>query len=110
MMLGAALTAASRPSRSRDRLSGCRLRGHGEGFDFIHATNDVLTEREIQLPLEGQSTTTPESRAERASLYRRRSSGPTSSTRCTRPASEDEIHFQRLLSANCFGDNYTGQE
>lgn len=26
-------------------------------FDFIHATNDVLTERGIELPLPGQSAT-----------------------------------------------------
>ncbi|WP_345622559.1 hypothetical protein [Streptomyces ziwulingensis] len=25
-------------------------------FDFLHATNDVLTGRGIELPLEGQST------------------------------------------------------
>ena len=37
----------------------------GKVFDFIHATNDVLTERGIELPVESQSTTTPETRLER---------------------------------------------
>ena len=31
-------------------------------FDFLHATNEVLTERGVPLPLPGQSTTTPETR------------------------------------------------
>lgn len=28
-------------------------------FDFLHAANDMLSERGVQLPLPGQSTTTP---------------------------------------------------
>jgi 4-carboxymuconolactone decarboxylase len=39
--------------------------GMAKVFDFIHATNDVLTTLGIQLPLEGQSTTTPETRADK---------------------------------------------
>ncbi|MBB5373103.1 hypothetical protein [Acidocella aromatica] len=34
-------------------------------FDFLHATNEVLTERGVPLPLPGQSTTTPETRREK---------------------------------------------
>jgi len=70
------------------------------------ATNDVLTEREIQLPLEGQSTTTPESRAERGLAVQKEIVGADVIDQMYSSASEDEIHFQRLLSANCFGDNY----
>ena len=33
--------------------------GMAKVFDFLHATNDVLTERGVELPLPGQSTTTP---------------------------------------------------
>jgi 4-carboxymuconolactone decarboxylase len=36
-----------------------------KAFDFLHATNEVLTARGISLPLEGQSTTTPETRYEK---------------------------------------------
>jgi 4-carboxymuconolactone decarboxylase len=39
--------------------------GMAKVFDFLHATNDLLTERGVQLPLPGQSTTTPASRLER---------------------------------------------
>jgi hypothetical protein len=35
-------------------------------LDFIHATNEVLQARGVKLPLEGQSTTTPETRLERS--------------------------------------------
>jgi hypothetical protein len=38
--------------------------GMAKVFDFIHTTNEVLTERGVALPLPGQSTTTPETRAE----------------------------------------------
>ena len=34
--------------------------GLAKVFDFLHATNEVLTERGVALPLPGQSTTTPE--------------------------------------------------
>src|SRR5437899_3639820 len=37
--------------------------GMAKVFDFLHATNEVLTERGVPLPLPGQSTTTPETRA-----------------------------------------------
>jgi 4-carboxymuconolactone decarboxylase len=52
--------------------------GVAEVYDFLHATNEVLTERGIQLPLPGQATTI---------------------------ASEDQMHIQRYLSANCLGDH-----
>jgi 4-carboxymuconolactone decarboxylase len=34
----------------------------GKAFDFIHATNDVRTERGVRLPPDGQATTTPDTR------------------------------------------------
>jgi 4-carboxymuconolactone decarboxylase len=37
--------------------------GMGKVFDFLHATNDILTERGVQLPLGGQAATTPATRA-----------------------------------------------
>ena len=39
--------------------------GIAKVFDFIHATNEVLVSRGIKLPLEGQSTTSPETRFEK---------------------------------------------
>ena len=40
--------------------------GLGKVFDFLHATNEVLEERGIVLPLEGQSATTVETVMRRA--------------------------------------------
>ena len=33
-------------------------------FEFLHATNEILTSRGIALPLEAQSTSTPKTRHE----------------------------------------------
>src|SRR5271157_5339766 len=108
IMLGAALTAGVTPVEVKEIVyQAVAYVGMAKVFDFIHATNDVLTEREIQLPLEGQSTTTPESRAERGLAVQKEIAGADVIDQMYSSASEDEIHFQRLLSANCFGDNYT---
>jgi len=108
IMLGAALTAGVTPVEVKEIVyQAVAYVGMAKVFDFIHATNDVLTEREIQLPLEGQSTTTPESRAERGLAVQKGIVGADVIDQMYSSASEDEIHFQRLLSANCFGDNYT---
>lgn len=80
--------------------------GIGRVFPFLHAVNNVLTERGISLPLEGQSTTTTENRLEKGiqaqvdifgegmrEFYK---SGP-----------EESKHINKWLADNCFGDYYT---
>jgi 4-carboxymuconolactone decarboxylase len=52
-------------------------------FDFLHATDDVLTERGVELPLPGQSTTTPETRAEKGLEVQKQIVGPSGSTGST---------------------------
>jgi 4-carboxymuconolactone decarboxylase len=76
-------------------------------FDFIHATNDVLTARGVQLPLEGQSTTTPETRADKGLAVQKEIVGAGRIDQMYAAAAPDEAHLQRFLSANCFGDHYT---
>jgi hypothetical protein len=39
--------------------------GMSKVYEFIHATNEILEKRGIKLPLEGQSTTSPETRFEK---------------------------------------------
>jgi 4-carboxymuconolactone decarboxylase len=78
-------------------------------FDFIHATNDVLTDRGVALPLLGQSVTTPETRAEKGLAAQKQIIGDGSVESLYASAPEDEQHFQRFLSANCFGDYLTRQ-
>src|SRR6266542_6118835 len=65
VMLGAALNVGVTPIEVKEIVyQAVPYVGLAKVFDFIHATNDVLTERGIELPLEGQSTTTPETREE----------------------------------------------
>ena len=65
VMLGAALTVGVTPVEVKEIVyQAVPYVGMGKVFDFLHATNEVLTERGVELPLEGQSTTTPETRAE----------------------------------------------
>jgi len=66
VMLGAALTVGVTPVEAKEIVyQAVPYVGMAKVFDFIHATNDVLTERGVKLPLPGQSTTTPENRAEK---------------------------------------------
>ena len=63
VMLGAALTVGVTPVEVKEIVyQAVPHVGMAKVFDFIHATNDVLTERGIELPLPGQSTTTRENR------------------------------------------------
>jgi 4-carboxymuconolactone decarboxylase len=76
-------------------------------FDFLHATNDVLTERGIELPLPGQSTTTPETRYEQGLAVQKQIVGADQVDALYASAPHEEQHIQRWLSANCFGDHLT---
>ena len=65
VMLSAALTVGVTPTEIKEIVyQAVPYVGMAKVFDFIHATNEVLTERGVALPLPGQSTTTPETRAE----------------------------------------------
>ena len=80
--------------------------GIAKAFDFIHATNEILQEKGITLPVEGQSTTTPETRHERGlalqvSIFGDRIEKMRGET------PQNQLHIQDFLSANCFGDYYT---
>jgi 4-carboxymuconolactone decarboxylase len=108
VMLGAALTVGVTPVELKEIVyQAVAYVGMAKVFDFIHATNDVLTERGIQLPLEGQSTTTPETREKRGLALQKKIVGADVVYQMYTAASDDEVHFQHLLSANCFGDHYT---
>src|ERR1035438_6385209 len=108
VMLGAALTVGVTPVEVKEIVyQAVPYVGMAKVFDFIHATNDALTERGIELPLEGQSTTTPESREERGLALQKEIVGADAIDQMYASAADDEIHFQHYLSANCFGDHYT---
>jgi len=108
VMLGAALTAGVTPVEVKEIVyQAVPYAGMGKVFDFVHATNDVLTERGVQLPLNGQATTTQDTRAAHGRAVQERIVGADRVERMYAGAAEDELHFQRFLSANCFGDYLT---
>ena len=108
VMLGAALTVGVTPIEAKEIVyQAVPYVGMAKVFDFIHATNDVLTARGVQLPLEGQSTTTPETRADKGLAVQKEIVGAGRIDQMYAAAAPDEAHFQRFLSANCFGDHYT---
>ena len=75
--------------------------GMGRAYPFLIATNDVMREKGIQLPLEEQSTTTAENRREK---------GADAQVQIWGDGMRDYWkggHINRWLAANCFGDYYT---
>ncbi len=80
--------------------------GMGKVHDFILAANDFLRTRGVGLPVEGQATTSSETRFERGLALQKSIFGP-EIERMHRTAPENRRHIQRYLSANCFGDYQT---
>lgn len=80
--------------------------GLGKVFDFLHATNEVLTERGISLPLEKQGTTTNENRYEKGLEVVREVAGDAVDQMLT-TMPENQKHFATFLADNCFGDYFT---
>lgn len=108
VMLGAALTVGVTPVQAKEIVyQAVPYVGMGKVFDFLHATNEILTARGIALPLEGQSTTTPATREEKGLAVQKQIVGADRIDAMYAAAPADEMHIQRYLSANCFGDHYT---
>jgi 4-carboxymuconolactone decarboxylase len=80
--------------------------GMAKVFDFLNATNEVLQSRGIELPLEGQSTTNPDTRFEKGLQVQKSIFGDRIDQMYAQ-SPKDQLHIQRYLSANCFGDYYT---
>ena len=108
VMLGAALTIGVTPAEAREIVyQAVPYAGMGKAFDFLHATNDILSERGVPLPLDGQSTTSSATRTEQGRTIQEQIVGADRVKRMYAAAAGDELHFQQFLSANCFGDHLT---
>ena len=108
VMLGAALTVGVTPVEVKEVVyQAVPYVGMGRAFDFLHATNDILTAHGVELPLEGQSTTTPDTREERGLAVQKEIVGADVVDAMYANAPADTVHLQRYLSGNCFGDHYT---
>jgi len=80
--------------------------GISKVYDFIHATNEILESRGVKLPLEDQSTTSPENRYEKGLEVQKAIFGEMID-KMNKESPKDQIHIQKYLSDNCFGDYYT---
>ena len=106
-MLPAALNFGVTPVEAKEIVyQAAAYLGIGRVFPFLHALNDILTARGVKLPLDGQATTTMETRLEAGSqaqvdifgegMRGFQDSGP-----------EESRHINKWLADNCFGDYYT---
>ncbi|MGN0324346.1 MAG: carboxymuconolactone decarboxylase family protein [Oliverpabstia sp.] len=75
--------------------------GYGRVLPFLNATNDVFTQKGIELPLPGQATTTMDDRLEKGAEAQAAIFGE------QMKEAWKKGHMNRWLAANCFGDFYT---
>jgi len=80
--------------------------GMAKVYDFIQATNEILEGRGIPVPVDGQSTTSPETRYEKGLAVQKAIFGA-SIDKMYQDSPANQIHIQKYLSANCFGDYLT---
>jgi 4-carboxymuconolactone decarboxylase len=107
MMTTAALNVGVTPVEIKEILyHAVPYVGIAKVLDFIHATNDIMVNRGIKFPLEGQSTTTPETRYEKGLEVQKSIFGETID-KMYEKSPKNQLHIQKYLSANCFGDYYT---
>ena len=107
VMLGAALNVGVTPVEIKEIVyQAVPYCGLAKVYDFLLATNEVLASRGVKLPLEGQSTTTPETRHEKGlAVQRAIFGGMIDKLYADSPA--NQLHIQHFLSDNCFGDYVT---
>lgn len=75
-------------------------------LDLLEPTNKIFEERGIKLPLEKQGTTTRETRFEKGLEVQKSIFGDIIDKNYEN-SPENQIHIQKFLSDNCFGDYYT---
>jgi 4-carboxymuconolactone decarboxylase len=106
-MLGGALNVGVTPVEVKEIVyQSVPYVGIAKVFDLIHATNEILESRGINLPLEGQSITSPETRMEKGLALQKEIFGEMIDT-MYRESPANQLHIQKYLSANCFGDYLT---
>ena len=105
-MAGAALTVGVTPVEINEIVyQAVPYVGMAKVYGFLYATNELFAERGIAVPLAGQSTTTPETRAQKGLAVQKEIVGEEGLQRPLQSAPQDEQHIYRFLDANCFGDH-----
>ena len=107
MFVNAALNVGVTPVAIKEILyQSVAYVGVARVIDFIYVTNEIMAERGIKLPLEGQSTTTPETRLEKGLALQKEIFGDVIDN-MYKQSPTNQLHIQKYLSANCFGDYQT---
>jgi 4-carboxymuconolactone decarboxylase len=107
VMVGAALNVGVTPIEIKEVLyQGVPYLGLARVYDFLHATNDALRNHGVDLPVDGQSRTTPETRYEEGLAVQKAIFGARIEDLYAK-SPKDLLHIQRMLSSNCFGDFLT---
>lgn len=102
VMLPVALDNGVSPVEAKEVLyQAVDYLGLGRVFPFFKATNDVLAARGVEMPLEGQATTTMEDRLEKGEETQIRLFGP------QMKGFSKKSTINKWLVDNCFGDYYT---
>ncbi|MCD8041897.1 MAG: carboxymuconolactone decarboxylase family protein [Tannerellaceae bacterium] len=108
MMVKAALNVGVTPIEIKEVLyQAVPYCGINKVIDFIYTTNEIFTERNIPLPLESQSVTSPEDRLEKGLAKQKEIVGAEIIDNMYKNSPKDLLHIQEYLSANCFGDYVT---
>ena len=107
MFVNAALNVGVSPVEIKEVLyQSVAYVGVAKVIDFIYATNSIMDEWGIDLPLEKQSTTNIENR-ETKGLELMKATFGERIAEMRKNAPKDQEHIQYNLAANCFGDYYT---
>jgi 4-carboxymuconolactone decarboxylase len=108
VMLGAALEVGVTPVEAKEIVyHAVPYVGQGRVFDVLHATNDVLSARGVELPLPGQATTDPDTRRDAGRRLRTQIFGAATTDGAYDGAPTGQRHIQDFLSGHCFGDHWT---
>jgi 4-carboxymuconolactone decarboxylase len=107
VMVGGALNLGVTPIEVKEIVyQAVPYCGIAKVLDFIHATNEILEYRDVKLPLEGQSTSTPDTRLEKGLALQKEIFGERID-QMYKESPKNQLHIQKYLSDNCFGDFYT---
>lgn len=80
--------------------------GIGRVFPFLKATNEILESKGVKLPLDGQATTTTETRLQ-AGIQAQVDIFGDGMKEFYKSGPEESRHINYWLADNCFGDYYT---
>ena len=107
VILGAALNFGVTPVEVKEIVyQSVAYLGIGRALPFLKAANEILTERGIALPLEGQATTTCEDRLEKGEQAQIDIFGE-GMRGFANAGNPQTRHINKWLVDNCFGDYYT---